>query len=119
MKNFTSIDNKHIDWEFCLKIANNNEKNALKLLSMFIKELPESKAQINQAFSQRDALDLKASTHKLLGASCYCGAKTIQSTLECIGKKIPSNNWDEIGSDIDQLNTIISELMNYYRDTVL
>tara|TARA_A100001015_G_scaffold231733_1_gene262456 strand:- start:6229 stop:6588 length:360 start_codon:yes stop_codon:yes gene_type:complete len=119
MENVTFNQSKHIDWEACLKITNNNQENALKLVSMFIKDLPVSRGHINQAFTQRDAQALKTATHKLLGASCYCGAKTIQQVLEDIGKDIPSNNWDRIAASITQLNTTISQLMDYYRETVL
>ena len=119
MERVTSDQSKHIDWEACLKITNNNEDNALKLLSMFIKDLPKSKECINQSFTQKDALALKTAAHKLLGASCYCGAKTIQQVLEDIGKDIQINNWDSIETSITQFNTITSELMDYYRETVL
>ena len=109
-------NNQHIDWNACLKIANQNETNALKLLSMFIKDLPQARNDINKAYNEQDNLALKASAHKLLGASCYCGAKTIQNVLNNIGQDINTNNWESIHKHMQSFNNIVSELMAYYRE---
>jgi HPt (histidine-containing phosphotransfer) domain-containing protein len=108
-----------INTEICLKIANNDRNIAMKLLSMFIKELPEAKEDINTSFKSNDINNLKRHAHKLLGSSAYCGAENIQKDLNDISKHIKDNNREGLSTAIESLNKNISEVMDYYLENSL
>ncbi len=58
--------NTAIDWNLSLQLANNNQALAADLLAMFIAELPETVAQLNNSFEQQDWFTLQNQVHKQL-----------------------------------------------------
>lgn len=82
MSTVDSVVESPIDWDECLRIANNKDKNAIELLSLFIKELPQSKEKINHAYEQNETESLHKELHKLLGSSCYSGVPRLRECLE-------------------------------------
>ena len=108
-----------INIRVCLKIANNNKEIAQKLVSMFIKELPGAKQDINKAFEANDLISLKKHVHKLLGSSAYCGAELIQKDLNDISKHIKDNNQELLKNTIGRLNMNMASVMDYYREITI
>ena len=105
--------------EICLKIANNDKTIAKKLISMFMKDLPSSQQEINTSFKNNDIVSLKKQIHKLLGASAYCGAEDIQTTLNALSVSIEDNNKAGIEKAIKLLNENIRTIMDFYREDTL
>ena len=105
--------------DICLKIANNDKTIARKLISMFVKDLPSSQQEINTSFKNNDIISLKKQIHKLLGASAYCGAEDIQSTLNALSIYIKDNNKDGIEKTVALLNENIRTVMDFYREGTL
>ncbi len=105
-----------INLAICLKIANNNKEIASKLISMFIKELPEAQKDINKEYENNDFIELKKHVHKLLGSSAYCGASLIQRDLNEISKHAIDNNNEKLKLAVESLNINISKTMDFYRE---
>ncbi|HVY53715.1 MAG TPA: Hpt domain-containing protein [Gammaproteobacteria bacterium] len=79
-----------IDWELCLKLANNKSEIAEEILSFVLLQLPDDLSDIKQAFAKTDYAELLRSVHKLHGALCYTGMpklKNIVSEFEGYLKK--------------------------------
>ena len=108
-----------INIRVCLKIANNNKEIAQKLVSMFIKELPEAKKDINKAYETKDIISLRSHVHKLLGSSAYCGAELIQKDLNDISKHVKDNNHASLKVSVDKLNQNIADVIDYYREITI
>lgn len=108
-----------LDWDDCMRIANNNKKTAYELIYMFIKDLPRAKEDINSSYSSKQANKLRKEVHKLLGASCYCGAPHIKNTLEKINNLLARNTNNNIDQLMKQLNLEIDEAMTYFREELL
>jgi len=114
-----TTENTPINLNICLKIANNDKSIVKKLLSMFISELPAAKTSINKEFEKYDTNAMGALTHKLLGSSAYCGAQQLQKSLNCLSRHIKENNKESIRNELDNMNTCINEIMDYYRDNII
>ena len=109
--------NNIIDLNLGLKLANNNEELAADLLSMLIKELPNTKKDISHALKSRNLSNLKHFVHKLHGSCCYCGvpqlktaAFDLENTLNKIKdpeKLIDQNIINQVNNFIESINVVL------------
>lgn len=101
-----------IDWKLCLKLNNNRPELAKELLTLFAKELPETKNNIKQAWQQQAFTPLKDEVHKLHGACCYCGVPRLKEIVEKLENLLKTDiNNPEIASLITQLDQEIDNVM--------
>lgn len=73
-----------IDWGKILSITNQNSHLAHELLDMFAQELPDMKAQINQAYKTKEVDQLKHLIHKFHGSCRYCAVTSLIPLTEQI-----------------------------------
>lgn len=110
----------HINWESCLSTNNNNPAIAREILVLFLAEIPQLKAQLHSAISNKDIEKSASITHKFQGSCAYCGALTLRDQLEKLEKALnkkemtslsPMLNELDITIDktIDSINTILKE----------
>lgn len=78
-----------IDWELCVKLANNKTEIAGEILIFVLQQLPGDLLDIKQAYHKTDYSELLRGIHKLHGALCYTGMpqlKNIVAELETLLK---------------------------------
>ena len=70
-----------IDWELCVRLANNKPELAKELLKIFVTDLSIAQTGFHQALQDKDIEKLNSLTHRLLGATCYCGVPRLKAVL--------------------------------------
>lgn len=102
---------KSFDWDDCLASSHNKVDLARELLSMFTKELPTFRDQINQAYQQEDQEKMTDLLHKLNGACCYCGVPKLKKIVDEFEFTLKQKSGMNISPYIDELNKEIEKLM--------
>ncbi len=69
-----------IDLNETAAIVGGNKQTAKELINLFIEQLPGDQKKIEQAFLQKEWIQLKALVHKLHGATSYCGVRRLKQT---------------------------------------
>ena len=67
-----------IDWSLCVQKMSGNESFAREFMTHFIDELAVSRADMIQLMLAHDHFGLEKAAHKLHGACCFFGARTLQ-----------------------------------------
>ncbi|MCW8955889.1 MAG: Hpt domain-containing protein, partial [Gammaproteobacteria bacterium] len=99
-------------------LAGGNPQLANELLGMLIKELPEHKLKIEQARNETDMTQLKQVTHKLHGATSYCGVPMLRSRARDLENSIDNQLLDKLEAHYNDLITAIDELIDYYNQQI-
>ena len=68
-----------IDWEVGDKLVGGNHKLAQKMVHLLIDCLPEHQSEIKKYYQDNDLPHLASATHKLHGATCYCGTPRLKN----------------------------------------
>lgn len=105
---------KTIDWELCLKLANNRPELAKELLTLLVNELPQVRANINEAYENKDYPALHRYIHKLHGATCYCGVPKLKEIAALLEAKLKKSNSDEIKKLLKILNDEMDQLLKTF-----
>lgn len=84
----------HIDWELCIKLANNKIEVAEEILSFVLQQLPADYLDIQSAYQKQDAAELLRATHKLHGALCYTGLPQLKQIVLEIESHLKEKNND-------------------------
>lgn len=86
MTNSTEL--KIIDWTLGEKLVAGNRKMAEEMLQMLKSYLPEHLTEITEAYQANDYPSLAERTHKLHGATCYCGTPRLKEAAKQLEKAI-------------------------------
>lgn len=103
------------DSDEATSLAGGNSQLADELLGMLIKELPEHKSRIEFAKKEADNIKLKQVTHKLHGATSYCGVPMLRTRARELENSIDNQQLDSLDSHYHELITAIDELIDYYQ----
>lgn len=103
-----------LDERRAVHIAGGNVQLAQELFQMFMDELPDMKARLNQAFDSLDLPQLEAEAHKLLGAALYCAVPSVQRSAERVEKAAIRGHTDDIPDCMADLNQDIEALLGRY-----
>ena len=79
---FTHFDLHTLNWDLCLRQANQKPNLALEMLKMMVDSIPETINTIESAMQNQDQQAMLQAVHKLHGASCYCGVPTTQKLCQ-------------------------------------
>ena len=101
------------DSEEALKLAGGNSELAEELFEMLIIELPNYETNIKQALDKNNIKDLKYHTHKIHGATSYCGVPKLREAASALENKIDMNELDKLQEDTEHLLASIKELIDY------
>ncbi|MFW2373740.1 MAG: response regulator [Gammaproteobacteria bacterium] len=96
-------------------LAGGNSQLAEELLGMLIKELPEHKSRIELARHENDISQLKQVTHKLHGATSYCGVPMLRIRARELENLIDTQQVDDLDDHYNDLLTAIDELIDYHQ----
>lgn len=78
MDNEEYTNKKIIDWDLADELANHNHNLAKEMLKMLIESLPAHQKELNDAYQSNNLEELRLVTHKLHGATCYCGTPRLK-----------------------------------------
>lgn len=77
---------------------------------MLLKELPEQKLKLNQAFNNGDEQVLWDHAHKIYGSTAYCGVPALQKAAKELEESIKAKGNDTLDK-IQGVNKAIDELL--------
>ena len=99
-----------LDITQAIEQAGGNPDLAKELFTMLLKELPDQKYKLNQAFNDEDNQGLLDVAHKIYGATAYCGVPRLQQAARDLEKAIKAQSAD-VSDKIQEINTAIDELL--------
>ncbi len=100
-----------IDTKLSIKKSNGNVELAKELLLMLINELPKSLEKIKLAYQSGSTKELLEQSHRLHGATAYCGVPALKSTTQKLESSIKNANNDEIQLNLDNVEIAIKTLI--------
>lgn len=99
--------------EEAIKLAGGNSELATELFDMLIKELPVYEDKIKLALARDEIKDLKYFTHKINGATSYCGVPKLRHHVAKLEANIDNNRLDNLTEDTQLVLLSIRELVEY------
>lgn len=85
---------KTLDWELSLKLANNKAELAKDMLKMMVESNHETGRLIHAAYQAQDFDELLQHIHKLHGASCYVGTPRLKSLTNQYETKLKKQQYN-------------------------
>lgn len=86
---------------------------AKELFSMLLKDLPKLKKQINDAYDNQNKKDFWDNTHKIHGATAYCGVPGLKNSAKNLEDAIKQNkSFPEMKAELMLLNVAIDKLLD-------
>ena len=111
----TQYTSNPIDWQLCLKLANNKADLAQEMLSIFINEVPVTIENISTSFASHDFKELHRHIHKLHGATCYCGLPRLKTIVADTETSLKSEQTHEIENQVNALLTELEQIKSEYK----
>lgn len=94
------------------ELASGDKELANELTTMLVAELPDYRADIQDAFTKKDITNLKDQTHKLHGASRCCGTPALRFAANQLETAIDSGPNDDFEESVKLLIHEIDRLIN-------
>jgi two-component system, NarL family, sensor histidine kinase BarA len=99
-----------------IELAGGNKQLADELFAMLLKELPDHKQELKTAQNNNDLEKLKYHTHKLHGATSYCGVPTLRTAARALEDIIDESKTEELENAYNDIISAINELVDYYEN---
>jgi two-component system sensor histidine kinase BarA len=99
-----------LDIPHAIEQAGGNPDLAKELFTMLLKELPDLKSKLNQAFSDGDEQGLWDHAHKIYGSTAYCGVPALNNAARELEEAIKAKT-SNIADRIQAVNKAIDELL--------
>ena len=99
-----------LDIPLAIEQAGGNPDLAKELFTMLLKELPEQKHKLNQAFNNADQQSLWDHAHKLYGSTAYCGVPALNAAAKELEGAIKTQT-NDLADKIQNVNKAIDELL--------
>ena len=99
-----------LDIPHAIEQAGGNPDLAKELFTMLLKELPDLKNKLNQAFNDGDNQGLWDHAHKIYGATAYCGVPSLNQAAKELEDAIKAKTSD-VSDKIQGVNKAIDELL--------
>jgi two-component system, OmpR family, aerobic respiration control sensor histidine kinase ArcB len=116
----TTIDensNLVVDWAGCISLASGDKNFAKEMLTAFVKELSNTKQELQAAFDKEDVTKLRHEIHKFLGGLCSLRLPRLQAVTEefqlLIKEKVQQPRF--VGAAFLELLKQIDVLVEYYQ----
>jgi two-component system sensor histidine kinase BarA len=85
-----------IDWNLCIKLANNKTAVAQEILLLVIQQLPSDLEEIKKAEQKADYAEWLRCVHKLHGALCYSGMPRLKNAVAHLENALKQNQLDQV-----------------------
>ena len=99
-----------LDIPHAIEQAGGNPDLAKELFTMLLKDLPEQKHKLNQAFEESDSQALWDHAHKIHGSTAYCGVPALQKAAKVLEDAIKAKT-NNLTDQIQAVNKAIDELL--------
>jgi HPt (histidine-containing phosphotransfer) domain-containing protein len=99
-----------LDIPHAIEQAGGNPELAKELFVMLLKELPELKQKLNQAFNNGDEQGLWDHAHKIYGSTAYCCVPALNKAAKELEAAIKAKT-NVIAERIQTVNKAIDELL--------
>lgn len=99
-----------LDIPYAIEQAGGNPDLARELFAMLLKELPDQKHKLNQAFKDGDEQSLWDHAHKIYGSTAYCGVPALNKAAKDLEGAIKSHA-NNLADKIQDINKAIDELL--------
>jgi two-component system sensor histidine kinase BarA len=100
-----------LDIPRAIEQAGGNPDLAKELFTMLLKELPDLKTRLNQAFNDGDQQSLWDHAHKIYGSTAYCGVPALNKAAKELEEAIKQKG-ENIEKKIQTVNETIEELLD-------
>ena len=100
-----------IDWELGTKLAGNKREFAEEMLNLFVKTLSSEMAEMKKLKENKNYTELLKRTHKLHGASCYCGVPRLKDAAAALESALKHNKLADICNLFTKFETEVNQLM--------
>lgn len=99
-----------LDIPQAIEQAGGNPDLAKELFTMLLKELPDQKEKLNQAFAKGDNQAIWNHSHKLYGSTAYCGVPALRKAAKELEEAIKAQT-DDVSNKIQEVNKAIDDLL--------
>lgn len=99
-----------LDIPQAIEQAGGNPELAKELFTMLLKELPDQKEKLNQAFAKGDNQAIWNHSHKLYGSTAYCGVPALRKAAKELEEAIKAQT-DDVSNKIQEVNKAIDDLL--------
>jgi two-component system sensor histidine kinase BarA len=101
-----------------LELAGGNAQLANELFAMLIKELSGYRQRIELSLSQSDLSELKYHTHKLHGATSYCGVPMLRHVAQELESIIDNKQQMKLDKAVHDVLEAIDALLTYQQTQI-
>lgn len=109
-----NITPRPIDWELCLRLANNKADLADEMLAIFTKELSTTHEHIRSTFASKNYDKLHQYVHKLHGATCYCGLPKLKAIVANAETSLKTQQYEALDKQIHDLLAELKRIQAEY-----
>lgn len=99
-----------------IELAGGNSQLANELFAMLMKELPEHRKKIDTAYKENNIENLKYFTHKLHGATSYCGVPLLRQFSKKLEDFIDDSALEEYEDATSNVLSAIDQLTDFYNN---
>jgi two-component system sensor histidine kinase BarA len=96
-----------------IELAGGSAQLARELLGMLVRELPEHREKLEIAINKRDMRELKYTTHKIHGATSYCGVPCLRQCARELEEIIDNNQTMKLDKACHDLLRAIDDLISF------
>ena len=107
----TQSMNLIFDRQLALDNAAGNAELAQELFSMLLAELPSLQEKLNQALREKNKEALWDHTHRIHGATAYCGVPALKAAASTLEQAIKQDQQDRFAGLVAQLNDELDRLL--------
>lgn len=99
-----------------IQLAGGNEQLAGELFDMLIKELPDHRERLSDAKQSNSLSDLKYTSHKLHGATSYCGVPQLRTLSRQLEDIIDQRKTASLDAAYEAVIQAIDRLLAYHEE---
>jgi len=100
-----------VDISQALDQAGGSAELARDLFGMLLADLPDLQARVNAAFADGDHEALWDHTHKIHGATAYCGVPALREAAHAMEQAIKAGDGTDLEAPLAALNRAIDALL--------
>lgn len=101
------------DESLALERAGGNPQLAMQLFSILRRDLPQQQQDIDNAYRAGDLAAMQRITHKVVGATRYCGVPGLADSAEVLERYLKAGQSQQLELLLKNLNEEIERLMAY------
>jgi two-component system sensor histidine kinase BarA len=101
------------DEALALERAGGDQQLAEQMFTLLRRDLPQQQHSINKAFQAGDLSTMQQITHKVVGATRYCGVPGLADSAEVLDRYLKAGHTGQLDLLLKNLNEEIERLMAY------